>query len=135
MPARTRRASGRAHYSLRSIVSDNFGRAIGVDMTEAMADRSRTCASDLGLTQVEVRLGDALNLPIDSSSVDVAISNGVLNLTPDKQQAFSEVWRVLGRVGFADVRVVERFDCFQGTTKERTDGSTAWSASTSTRER
>jgi arsenite methyltransferase len=71
------------------------GRAIGVDMTEAMADRSRTCASDLGLTQVEVRLGDALNLPIDSSSVDVAISNGVLNLTPDKQQAFSEVWRVL----------------------------------------
>ena len=44
---------------------------------------------------MEVRLGDALNLPIDSSSVDVAISNGVLNLTPDKQQAFSEVWRVL----------------------------------------
>ena len=71
------------------------GRAIGVDMTEAMADRARTGARDLGLTQVEVRLGDALNLPIDSSSVDVAISNGVLNLTPDKQQAFSEVWRVL----------------------------------------
>ena len=71
------------------------GRAIGVDMTEAMADRARTGARDLGLTQVEVRLGDALNLPIDSFSVDVAISNGVLNLTPDKLQAFSEVWRVL----------------------------------------
>lgn len=71
------------------------GRAIGVDMTEAMAERARAGARDLGLTQVEVRLGDALNLPIDSSSVDVAISNGVLNLTPDKQQAFSEVWRVL----------------------------------------
>jgi arsenite methyltransferase len=71
------------------------GRAIGVDMTEAMADRARAGARGLGLTQVEVRLGDALNLPIDSSSVDVAISNGVLNLTPDKQQAFSEVWRVL----------------------------------------
>jgi SAM-dependent methyltransferase len=71
------------------------GRAIGVDMTEAMADRARAGARSLGLTQVEVRLGDALNLPIDSSSVDVAISNGVLNLTPDKQQAFSEVWRVL----------------------------------------
>jgi arsenite methyltransferase len=71
------------------------GRAIGVDMTEAMADRARAGTRGLGLTQVEVRLGDALNLPIDSSSVDVAISNGVLNLTPDKQQAFSEVWRVL----------------------------------------
>jgi arsenite methyltransferase len=71
------------------------GRAIGVDMTEAMADRARAGARDLGLTQVEVRLGDALNLPIESSSVDVAISNGVLNLTPDKQQAFGEVWRVL----------------------------------------
>jgi arsenite methyltransferase len=73
----------------------SIGRAIGVDMTEAMADRARAGARGLGLTQVEVRLGDALNLPIDSSSVDVAISNGVLNLTPDKQQAFSEVWRVL----------------------------------------
>jgi arsenite methyltransferase len=60
-----------------------------------MADRARAGARDLGLTQLEVRLGDALNLPIDSSSVDVAVSNGVLNLTPDKQQAFSEVWRVL----------------------------------------
>lgn len=71
------------------------GRAIGVDMTEAMADRARAGARELGLTQVEVRLGDALNLPIESSSVDVAISNGVLNLTPDKRQAFGEVWRVL----------------------------------------
>jgi arsenite methyltransferase len=71
------------------------GRAIGVDMTEAMAERARAGARDVGLTQVEVRLGDALNLPIESSSVDVAISNGVLNLTPDKQQAFGEVWRVL----------------------------------------
>jgi arsenite methyltransferase len=73
----------------------SIGRAIGVDMTEAMADRARAGARGLGLTQVEVRLGDALNLPLDSSNVDVAISNGVLNLTPDKQQAFSEVWRVL----------------------------------------
>ena len=71
------------------------GRAIGVDMTEAMADRARAGARELGLTQVDVRLGDALNLPIESSSVGVAISNGVLNLTPDKQQAFGEVWRVL----------------------------------------
>ena len=71
------------------------GRAIGVDMTEAMIDRARAGARDLGLTQVDVRLGDALSLPIESSSVDVVISNGVLNLTPDKRQAFGEVWRVL----------------------------------------
>jgi arsenite methyltransferase len=80
---------------LAAQVVGSTGQAIGVDMTEAMADRARAGARGLGLTQVEVRLGDALNLPIDSSSVDVAISNGVLNLTPDKQQAFSEVWRVL----------------------------------------
>jgi SAM-dependent methyltransferase len=67
------------------------GRAIGVDMTEAMAERARTGARSLGLGNVEVRLGDAMSLPVDSETVDVVISNGVLNLTPDKEQAFGEV--------------------------------------------
>jgi SAM-dependent methyltransferase len=76
-----------------------YGRAIGVDMTESMAERARAAARTLGATQVEVRIGDALDLPVDSSSVDVVISNGVLNLAPDKGRAFSEVVRILKRGG------------------------------------
>jgi arsenite methyltransferase len=84
------------------------GRAIGIDMTEAMAERARAGARALGLAHVEVRIGDALELPIDTASVDVVISNGVLNLTPDKQQAFSEVLRVLkpgGQFLYGDIIV------------------------------
>jgi arsenite methyltransferase len=71
------------------------GRAIGVDMTEAMAERTRAGARTLDFDHVEVRLGDALALPIESDTVDAVMSNGVINLTPDKQQAFAEVFRVL----------------------------------------
>lgn len=71
------------------------GCAIGVDMTEAMAERARTGARAIGLANVDVRLGDALSLPIASASVDFVMSNGVLNLTPDKPQAFGEVFRIL----------------------------------------
>ena len=84
------------------------GHAIGVDMTEAMADRARASARALGLTHVEVRAGDALDVPVDSESVDVVISNGVLNLAPDKQQAFGEVFRILkpgGQFLYADIIV------------------------------
>jgi arsenite methyltransferase len=71
------------------------GKAIGVDMTEAMADRTRSGARELGLHHVEVRIGDALALPIQSETIDTVISNGVINLTPDKTIAFAEVFRVL----------------------------------------
>jgi len=71
------------------------GHAIGVDMTEAMAERTRAGARALGFDHVDVRLGDALALPIESGTIDVVMSNGVLNLTPDKAQAYSEVFRVL----------------------------------------
>jgi arsenite methyltransferase len=84
------------------------GRAIGVDMTEAMAERARTGARSCGLDNVEVRLGDAMSLPLDSGSVDVVISNGVLNLTPDKDQAFGEVFRILtpgGQFLYGDIVV------------------------------
>jgi ubiquinone/menaquinone biosynthesis C-methylase UbiE len=84
------------------------GHAIGVDMTEAMAERARTGATSLCLANVEVRVGDAMSLPVESESVDVAISNGVLNLTPDKEHAFGEVFRVLkpgGQFLYGDIIV------------------------------
>ncbi len=71
------------------------GRAIGVDMTEAMAERTRAGARALNFEHVDVRLGDALALPIESDTVDAVMSNGVINLTPDKQQAFAEIFRAL----------------------------------------
>jgi arsenite methyltransferase len=82
------------------------GRAIGVDMTAGMRDRARRGAEALGLAQVDVRAGDATALPVESASMDVVISNGVLNLVPDKPQAISEIARVLkpgGRVQIADI--------------------------------
>ena len=71
------------------------GRAIGVDMTEAMTERARSGAAALGFDHVDVRVGDALDLPIDSASIDAVLSNGVLNLTPDKVAAYGEVFRIL----------------------------------------
>ena len=82
------------------------GRAIGVDMTEAMRDRARRGATACGLDHVEVREGEATALPIESESVDVVISNGVLNLVPEKRAAVAEIRRVLkpgGRVQIADI--------------------------------
>ena len=82
------------------------GRAIGVDMTEAMRDRARRGAAACGLSHVDVREGDATALPIEAESVDVVISNGVLNLVADKRTAIAEIQRVLkpgGRVQIADI--------------------------------
>jgi arsenite methyltransferase len=84
------------------------GKAIGIDMTESMVERARTAARSLGLAQVELRTGDALDVPVQSASVDVVITNGVLNLTPDKRQAFGEVFRILkpgGQFLYGDITV------------------------------
>jgi SAM-dependent methyltransferase len=84
------------------------GRAIGVDMTDAMLRKAQAAAAEAGLTSVELRRGDTLDLPIESASADFVISNGVLNLAPDKRRAFSEVLRVLrpgGRFLYADIVV------------------------------
>jgi arsenite methyltransferase len=84
------------------------GRAIGIDMTNAMLRKAQAAAAEAGLSNVELRAGDALDLPAESGSADVVISNGVLNLAPDKRRAFSEVLRILrpgGRFLYADIVV------------------------------
>jgi len=86
------------------------GRAIGVDMTEAMRRRAAAGAATHGLANVDVRDGDATALPVDDQSIDVVISNGVLNLVPDKPRAFAEIARVLkpgGRAQIADIVIGE----------------------------
>jgi arsenite methyltransferase len=82
------------------------GRAIGVDMTDAMVARAAAGAKAVSLSNVDVRLGDATALPVDDDSVDVLISNGVFNLVPDKDRALAEIFRVVrpgGRLQLADI--------------------------------
>ncbi len=86
------------------------GRAIGVDMTAAMRERAARGAAASGLHNVEVHAGEATRLPVETRSIDVVISNGVLNLVPDKERAVAEIARVLkpgGRVQIADIVIGE----------------------------
>lgn len=83
------------------------GRAIGVDMTPSMREFARRSALEAGLGDVvKLRAGLAEELPAEDGSIDVVISNGVLNLTADKERAFGEIARVLkpgGRLHLGDV--------------------------------
>ena len=82
------------------------GHVVGIDMTPEMLDKSRTTATQLGLTHVEFRDGFAEALPVEEGWADVVISNGVINLCADKRAVFAEIHRVLrpgGTLQFADI--------------------------------
>ena len=86
------------------------GRVIGVDMTRAMLEKARRSAAEMGALNVEFREGLAESLPVAEGSADVVISNGVLNLFPDKLAGLGEMARVLrrgGRLQIGDI-VVQR---------------------------
>jgi SAM-dependent methyltransferase len=86
--------AGNDVFVARAIVGDE-GRVIGLDMTEEMIDKANKNNAKLGYKNVEFYLGDIEQMPFENNISDVVVSNCVLNLVPDKQKAFSEIYRVL----------------------------------------
>ncbi len=99
--------AGNDVFVARQVVGE-AGRVIGVDMTEAMVARAEENRQKLGYPNVEFILGEIEALPLPEASVDVVVSNCVMNLVPDKAQAYAEVYRVLrpgGHFSISDIVV------------------------------
>jgi arsenite methyltransferase len=84
------------------------GSVVGIDMTPAMLAKARRAAAELGVTNADFVEGEVESLPFRDDSFDVVISNGVIDLVPDKDAVYSEIYRVLapgGRIQIADVTI------------------------------
>jgi SAM-dependent methyltransferase len=86
--------AGNDVFVARSIVGD-IGKVIGIDFTQEMVDKAIANKTKVGFKNVDFKLGEIENIPLESNTSDVVISNCVLNLVPDKEKAFAEIFRIL----------------------------------------
>ncbi len=106
----------------------NAGKVVGVDMTQEMIEKANANAEKYDYKNVEFRLGEIEKLPVDDNSMDVAISNCVINLVPDKEKAFQEIYRVLkkdGKMYLSDIVLLENLSEEQRNDKDLLAGCVA----------
>ena len=104
------------------------GKVIGVDMTEAMIEKAKLNAQKLGAKNIEFILSEIEKMPIKDNSVDIIITNCVINLTPDKLETFKEARRVLkpgGRIYLSDIVLLEELSEEQKNNKDLLTGCVA----------